>query len=83
MLLGRLLAFGMMPYDGQVLVFESSVRNVGVALIAGRSMLDGQDFGTFISFLAGYFIIEVIILLPYAWLVRRWFSQSGAAIRHS
>lgn len=71
MLLGRLLAYGLSPKDAPVLVIESAVRNVGVATILGRLVFSAEDFGTFAGFLTGYFIIEVLIMLPYAQRVRR------------
>jgi hypothetical protein len=47
-------------------VIESGVRNIGVALIIGRSILSSESFGMFASFLTGYFIVEVIIMMAYA-----------------
>jgi bile acid:Na+ symporter, BASS family len=70
MLLGRLLAYGLSPTDAPVLVIESAVRNIGIATILGRLLFSPEDFGTFAGFLTGYFIIEVLIMLPYAQIVR-------------
>lgn len=70
MLLGWMLAYGLPPNDRPVLVIESAVRNVGVATILGRILLRNEDFGNFAGFLTGYFIIEVLIMLPYAQFVR-------------
>jgi BASS family bile acid:Na+ symporter len=70
MLLGQLLAYGLSPKDGPVLVIESAVRNVGIATILGRLLFGADDFGTFAGVLTGYFIIEVLIMLPYAQIVR-------------
>jgi hypothetical protein len=53
-----------------VLVIESAVRNIGIATILGRLLFSPEDFGTFAGFLTGYFIIEVLIMLPYAQIVR-------------
>ena len=69
-LLGRLLAYGLSPTDAPVLVIESAVRNVGIATILGRLLFSPEDFGTFAGFLTGYFIIEILIMLPYAQIVR-------------
>lgn len=66
MLLGRLLAYGLPPKDAPVLVIESAVRNIGIAAIMGRILFSDRDFGTFTGFLTGYFIIEALVMLPYA-----------------
>ena len=71
MLLGRLLAWGLQPKDAPVLVIESAVRNVSIAALIGRVLFGNEDFGNFAGFLTGYFIIEVMIMLPYARIVRR------------
>jgi BASS family bile acid:Na+ symporter len=81
MILGHLLAYGMKHDEGPVLVIESAVRNVGIALIIGRSLLGEQSFGVFVSFLTGYFIIEMIIMLAYAQFVRAKLSRAGPALR--
>lgn len=70
MLLGRLLACGLQQKDAPVLVIESAVRNVSIAALVGRVLFNNDDFGNFAGFLTGYFIIEVIIMLPYAQIVR-------------
>lgn len=70
MLLGSLLAYGLSSRDAPVLVIEGAVRNVGIATILGRLLFNPDDFGTFAGFLTGYFIIEVLIMLPYAQIVR-------------
>jgi BASS family bile acid:Na+ symporter len=70
MLLGRLLAYGLQPKDAPVLVIESAVRNVGIAAIVGRILFNDAEFGTFSGFLTGYFIIEVLIMIGYAQMVR-------------
>jgi BASS family bile acid:Na+ symporter len=66
MLLGSALAIRMSHYDGPVVVIESGVRNVGVALILGSALLDPKDFGLFASFVSGYFVVEIVIMLTYA-----------------
>jgi bile acid:Na+ symporter, BASS family len=70
MLLGRVMAYGMKPEERPVLVIESAVRNIGVALIVGRGIFDEQSFAKFVTFLAGYFIVEIVIMIPYTQLVR-------------
>jgi BASS family bile acid:Na+ symporter len=71
MLLGRLLAYGLQRDDAPVLVIESAVRNVSIAALMGRVLFNDEEFGNFAGFLTGYFIIEVLIMLPYAQIVRR------------
>lgn len=70
MLLGHLLAYGLPPKDAPVLVIESAVRNVGIAAIIGRIVLSDGDFRTFGGFLTGYFIIEVVIMIVFAQILR-------------
>jgi BASS family bile acid:Na+ symporter len=70
MLLGQVLAYGLAPKDGPVLVIESAVRNIGIATMLGRLLFSPEDFSTFAGFLTGYFIIEVLIMLPYLQIVR-------------
>lgn len=66
MILGWCLSYGLSARDRPVLVIESAVRNVGVALIMGSSLLSKDDFGIFASFIAGYFMVEIAIMLIYA-----------------
>lgn len=66
MMLGWGLGYGLNVRDRPVIVIESGVRNIGVALIIGRSILSSESFGMFASFLTGYFIVEVIIMMAYA-----------------
>lgn len=66
MLLGWVMGYGLGAGDRPVLVIEGGVRNVGVALIVGGSVLSREGFGVFASFLTGYFIVEIAIMLIYA-----------------
>lgn len=66
MLVGWGLGFGLSERDRAVLVMEAGVRNIGVALILGRATLSQDAFGVFVTFLAGYFTIEIAIMLIYA-----------------
>lgn len=82
MLLGYLLGSRMGAYDRPVLVIESGVRNVGVALILGGAMLSKPAFGVFASFLTGYFIVEIFIMVSYAkWLSFRRLNAATATAR--
>jgi len=64
------MAYGLKAQERPVLVIESAVRNIGVALIVGRGIFDEQSFARFITFLAGYFIVEIVIMIPYTQFVR-------------
>lgn len=71
MLLGAALAYRMGEREAPVVVIESGVRNIGVALILGGAVLSPQEFAVFASFLTGYFVVELVIMLAYA----RWISS--------
>ena len=60
----------MKPEEKPVLVIESAVRNIGVALIIGRGIFDEQSFAKFVAFLTGYFIVEIVVMIPYTQFVR-------------
>jgi len=64
------MGYGMKPKERPVLVIESAVRNIGVAFIVGRGIFDEQSFAKFVAFLTGYFIVEVVVMIPYTQLVR-------------
>lgn len=66
MVLGRIMGIGLRAKDRPVLVIESGVRNIGVALLLGKAVFTEAEFAVFASFLTGYFIIEVIIMVSYA-----------------
>lgn len=66
MMVGWLLGHGLGSRDRPVLVIEAGVRNVGVALLLGGTMLATDAFGILASFITGYFVVEVIILMAYA-----------------
>jgi BASS family bile acid:Na+ symporter len=71
MMLGSMLAIRMSRRDGPVVVIESGVRNVAVALILGSALLPPDGFALFASFVSGYFVVEIIIMLTYAALLAR------------
>jgi BASS family bile acid:Na+ symporter len=78
MLLGAILGWRMNPSDAPVLVIESGVRNVSVALALGSAILTNQDFALFASFITGYFVVEILIMLTYAkFLSSRRLSDSA------
>jgi BASS family bile acid:Na+ symporter len=66
MVIGWLFGSGLGDRDRPVLVIEAGVRNVGVTLLLGRTMVAPEAFGILASFITGYFIIEVAIMLAYA-----------------
>lgn len=80
MLLGQTMSYGMKLDEGPVLVIESAARNVGIALIVGRSMLGDQSFATFAGFLTGYFVIEMLLLLAYAQFVRSRMARAATPV---
>ena len=77
MLLGALLAARMTSRDRPVIVIESAVRNISVALILGGALLEQGSFGLFATFLTGYFLVEIVIMLTFATLLAK---QSGASL---
>jgi BASS family bile acid:Na+ symporter len=66
MLVGWIMGYGLDDGDRPVLVIESGVRNVGVALIVGKSLLERENFGILAGYLTAYFVIEVLIMVSYA-----------------
>ncbi len=66
MLVGRIMGARVPSGDRPVLVIEAGVRNIGVALILGNAVFGPEEFPTFAALLAGYFAIEVVIMLAYA-----------------
>ncbi|MFM7085146.1 MAG: hypothetical protein ACKOW3_09135 [Hyphomicrobium sp.] len=55
------------PTDLQpVLIIESAVRNVGIALIIGETLFPSEIVAVLTSFLIGYFVIEIAVMLTYA-----------------
>lgn len=69
MLLGLMLAYGMAHRERPVLVIESAVRNVGIALLLAATMLSREAFAVVATFLTGYFVVEIIIMFSYARLL--------------
>ena len=71
MLIAQLTTVGLRPRERCVVVIESAVRNVGVALLLGRTVLSPADIAILASFLIGYFLIELVIMVAYAMFVQR------------
>lgn len=71
MLFAHLTTVGLRPGERCVVVIESAVRNIGVALLLGRTLFTPADLAIIASFLLGYFLIELIIMVGYAFLVQR------------
>jgi BASS family bile acid:Na+ symporter len=67
MLIGALIASVVSPVDRHVVVIESAVRNIPVAILVGSSM---ATHPMFVGFLASYFLIEFLIMISYALVVR-------------
>jgi BASS family bile acid:Na+ symporter len=71
MLFAHLTTVGLRPGERCVVVIESAVRNVGVALLLARTLFSPADLAVIASFLIGYFLIELIIMVAYATLAQR------------
>lgn len=65
MSVGALVSHRLPTQDRHALMVEASVRNIGVALLLGRAVLDGRDFAAFAAWLTGYFVVEVIVMLGF------------------
>ena len=71
MLFAHLTTVGLRPVERSVVVIESAVRNVGVALVLARALLSPAELAIIASFLIGYFLIELIIMISYAIFAQR------------
>jgi BASS family bile acid:Na+ symporter len=72
MTIGWIVGFALHRDDRAVLVVESGVRNIAVALILGTALLPRDSFGILATFLTGYFVVEIAMMLFYArWLATR------------
>lgn len=67
MLVGALIATFVSPKDRHVVVIESTVRNIPVAVLIGSGVAVTPAFA---GFVATYFMIEVGLMIPYALWVR-------------
>lgn len=67
MLVGVLIASAVSPQDRSVVIIESAVRNIPVAILVGTST---ATHPMFVGFLATYFLIEFVIMISYALVVR-------------
>ncbi|MFT3731740.1 MAG: bile acid:sodium symporter [Hyphomicrobium sp.] len=83
MTVGWLFGRGLNDRDRPVLAIEAGVRNVGVALLLGRTVVAPETFGALASFITGYFIVEVVIMLPYAHCQARRSSVETAKFPNS
>lgn len=66
MLCGWISGFLLTGAERDVLMIESGVRNIGVALILSRLLFPLETFGQLASFFAAYFAVEIIIMLAFA-----------------
>ncbi len=71
MLFAHLTTVGLRPGERCVVVIESAVRNIGIALLLGRTLFSPADLPIIASFLIGYFLIELIIMVSYAMFAQR------------
>jgi BASS family bile acid:Na+ symporter len=83
MLFAHSTTVGLRSVERSVVVIESAVRNVGIALVLARALLSPAELAIIASFLIGYFLIELIIMISYATLVQREIAhlQSTAMAR--
>ena len=79
MLFAHSTTVGLRSVERSVVVIESAVRNVGVALVLARALLSPAELAIIASFLIGYFLIELIIMISYATLVQRENAQSDSS----
>jgi BASS family bile acid:Na+ symporter len=78
MTIGWIVGFSLNRDDRAVLVVESGVRNIAVALILGTALLPRDSFGILATFLTGYFVVEIAMMLFYArWLATRAALPNG------
>jgi BASS family bile acid:Na+ symporter len=71
MCLGAVLGRSFSKEERNVIIIESCVRNIAVALVIGTLVLRNEDFALLATFLAGYLAVEIAIMLPYAGLLAR------------
>jgi BASS family bile acid:Na+ symporter len=64
-------AIGIPAYERHAVVIEGGVRNIAVALLLGKSLLDTSGLAILAAFLTGYFLIELVIMLGYASIVQK------------
>jgi BASS family bile acid:Na+ symporter len=64
-------AIGIPAYERHAVVIEGGVRNIAVALLLGKSLLDPSGLAILAAFLTGYFLIELVIILGYASIVQK------------
>jgi bile acid:Na+ symporter, BASS family len=57
--------------DKHAVIIESAVRNIAVALLLGKSLLDNQGLAILVGFLTVYFVIELVIIMAYASVVQK------------
>lgn len=67
MLVGALIARLVFVGDRQVVVIECTVRNIPIAILISSKLAANSAMA---SFVVGYFLIEVLVMIPYALLVR-------------
>jgi hypothetical protein len=69
MCLGWLLGYSLPRDERPVIVVEAGVRNIAVALVLGTAILPDGSFNVLATFLTGYLLVEIAIMLGYArWL---------------
>lgn len=66
MLLAWLLTSRISSQARPVVIIESAVRNISIALIVGKILFPIETVGVLTGFLIGYFVVEVGVMLAYA-----------------
>ncbi|MCU0953437.1 MAG: bile acid:sodium symporter [Hyphomicrobium sp.] len=71
MAVAHVTTIGIPPADKHAVIIESAVRNIAVALLLGKSLLDTQGLTILVGFLTVYFVIELVIIMGYASVVQK------------
>jgi BASS family bile acid:Na+ symporter len=62
----QVTTIGIPAADRHAVVIESAVRNIAVALLLGKGLLDTEGLTILVGFLTVYFVIELMIIMAYA-----------------
>lgn len=66
MVAAQITTTGIPAPDRHAIVIESAVRNIAVALLLGKALLDTAGLTLLVGFLTVYFVIELLLILVYA-----------------
>lgn len=65
MAMGALTSIFLTRGERAVIIVESATRNIGIALLLGRELLPDEGVGAVATFLTGYLIVEIVVMLGY------------------